>query len=397
MEKKEIKARLYNHERIYEAFKEKLSSEKTENNKVILKWLRFMELRDLKIATRLRRGQHIKTIDGLVNGKSFKKLKTKDMEELIVKINNKYTNNNTNRDLKRLWKLFFKWFKGTDYFPPEVAWIVVPKLQRVFEENDFLTEEETARLIEAEINPMYKALWAFFASTGARTGEIMTLRRKDVKDIGDCLIVFVDDKTGPRNIPSFLYLDERRKWLDKYPLKDDQPLFYAAQTDEPKSISHSRMIVKLRKVAKKAGIDKQVTPYAIRHSSIKNDLADEKGMKIVQEKHGTSMLDHYAKLTSKDVENAERKFYIKRFGDKPKLQEDVVELAYLLFSNKDVLRVAFKHLREDKAKFEQYKKLRSNLLNNPILNKSGLIQKNEAFGGDRKKNKASRKKRVKRE
>lgn len=80
-----------------------------------------------------------------------------------------------------------------------------------------ITEEEAMRLIEAAQKPRDKAMVAFLFDSGARVGELMNLRIKDVIFNGEVTHVVLNGKTGMRRIPilnSNVYLS---RWIAQHP------------------------------------------------------------------------------------------------------------------------------------------------------------------------------------
>ena len=102
---------------------------------------------------------------------------------------------------------------------------------------------------------------------GARSGELQELTVGDVNDHKHGLRIFVDGKTGQRDvtlIPSVPYL---QRWLGDHPAGDDStaPLWCKLSEAEELSYRGFRQIFEL--AADRAGVDKPTTPANFRKSN----------------------------------------------------------------------------------------------------------------------------------
>ena len=93
-----------------------------------------------------------------------------------------------------------------------------------------------------------------------RPGEILSLRLKHVKFDEFGAIIYVDGKTGPRQIRLIRSFPDLRKWTDVHPMKDslEAPLWIFLEQNhygDPLSMKGATLIVQKR--CKLAGISKE--------------------------------------------------------------------------------------------------------------------------------------------
>lgn len=199
------------------------------------------------------------------------------------------------------------------------SWLRIPISKRNVNHTDhseILSEGEVASLAEHAGNLRDKALiWVLFES-GARVGEVLTLRLGDVErnDGGWLRLYFPTGKTGRRTVPVFgAAVPNLLLWLKNHPRRDDPsaPLWCGIQQGsrigEP--IGYRMAVKVLRSAAKRAGIAKPVNPHNFRHSRASNLAQNPKISTSILEKAmgwtpGSPMAKTYVHLSGKEVEDA---------------------------------------------------------------------------------------------
>jgi integrase/recombinase XerC len=168
--------------------------------------------------------------------------------------------------------------------------ILTPKLGKRLP--SFLYPEEVLKLLKA-VNLKHKngprdlAIIELIYASGMRVGEVAKLRTENIDlGSGEVLVQGKGDKErvvliGSHAINSIkAYLVNRNK-------KADSQLFMGRAGTKLTSRSIERMI---RKYAKKAGLEKRVTPHTLRHSFATHLLGGGADLKVVQELLGHSSL-----------------------------------------------------------------------------------------------------------
>jgi integrase/recombinase XerD len=216
----------------------------------------------------------------IVGRKDFSDYGPKDWEKVLGEINSSNYSVHTKRDYKISIKKFMRFFEGDKFNPEKYRWInstIKKDQEKQLDYNDLLTKAEIASMIKATDSPMYKCMIALGYESGMRPSELLSLTINSIKhEDGYTRISIQKSKTKARVIfvrDSDAYI---KGWLNVHPLKDDPaaPLFLSryANISEKKFLnpeSHSKM---LKLIAEKAGINKRVYGYLLRHSRITDML-----------------------------------------------------------------------------------------------------------------------------
>ena len=165
-----------------------------------------------------------------------------------------------------------------------------------------LSPDEVEALLRAADHPRLKAMIAVHAETGLRTGELLSLRLRDVRFSERYAVLWVSGKTGERAVPIIRSLPYLQAWLAVHPAKDDPgaPLFAVVWRGQVKSMTYETYEKALRRLARRAGLSRRVYPYMFRHTRL-TELA-ARGMGEYQMKQfagwttGSRMAERYIRL-----------------------------------------------------------------------------------------------------
>lgn len=168
--------------------------------------------------------------------------------------------------------------------------ILTPKLGKRLP--SFLYPEEVIKLLNA-VNLKHKngprdlAVIELIYASGMRVGEVAKLRIENVElESGEVLVQGKGDKERVVLIGSHA-IDSIKAYLAKRDKGSERSLFLGRAGTRLTSRSIERMI---RKYAKKAGLEKRVTPHTLRHSFATHLLSGGADLKVVQELLGHSSL-----------------------------------------------------------------------------------------------------------
>jgi len=187
-------------------------------------------------------------------------------------------------------KTFWHWMgKGKNIvrdergFPLAVSWIGYSTngLKKKYKQ-EVLTRDEINSMIKAAKNPRDKAVVAVLFETGMRVGELLGMQIKDINEKEGYGQTVIDGKTGERNavfVKSWPFLQDWLNWIkenqDSFP-EDAKGFVWVSFNKvgrKRNNLTKGRIIeadtinVILKKVAKRAGIEKRVWTHGFRHSS----------------------------------------------------------------------------------------------------------------------------------
>lgn len=178
----------------------------------------------------------------------------------------------------RFIKSLFKWALEEDYIKinPAIT-IKEPKMDTRIPK--FLTEEEIELLREACHSSFEKALFEFMYSTGCRIGEVVRLNKNDINFKDQSVIVF-----GKGNKEREVYFNTRCSiWLKRY-LEErsnmDEALFITERSPHRMSIAQTRYVIK--RISKRAGINKSIHPHQLRHSYATTLINNGAPLEVIQ-------------------------------------------------------------------------------------------------------------------
>ncbi len=191
---------------------------------------------------------------------------------------------NTIKEYKKALRRFFLYreygndnqFKKTVEGYPKIVRYLTTKTRRNDKKkislDQMLTREELHKLMKYAKNSRDKALMGFIIESGARIGEVLNLRIRDLvhQNNPPHFVVKLDGKTGQRNINIIEHYRELSEWLSTHPLKDnkdfkDKPLWVNLQRGY-KNMSYSGARSMIKSIAIPLGIEKKCNPHNFRHT-----------------------------------------------------------------------------------------------------------------------------------
>ncbi len=219
---------------------------------------------------------------------------------------------NTLADYLRFLKRFYKWLIENGYSTVPAAKIAKIKAPRydtgVKSAEELLEPDEVRRMIEACTSSRDRAIVSVLYEGGFRIGEIGTLTWQQVKFTDWNVTINTDFKTGKgRYVPLVMARQYLAEWRNNYPLSvtPDAPVFLSHQK---RQFQYRGMAKRLRIIARRAGVTKNITPHLFRHSRITHMLQQgysESVIKKLMWGHlDTDMLSTYGHLVDADIDDA---------------------------------------------------------------------------------------------
>ncbi|AAM05234.1 tyrosine-type recombinase/integrase [Methanosarcina acetivorans] len=174
---------------------------------------------------------------------------------------------------------------------------------------DILSKEDIEKLLSAARNPRDKALIATLYESGARKGELFSVRLKHIVfDENGCIVTLPEGKTGARRVRLVFAASYLRQWIECHPTKDnrDSYLFVSSRDDHP-LISTTALKEGLDRISKRAGVKKRVNPHAFRHARathLAGHLTEQQMKIYLGWTENSSMASVYVHLSGKDIDDA---------------------------------------------------------------------------------------------
>ncbi len=244
--------------------------------KVLKRYDKMNQANELEVRTRRNYLCNLKSFSKEIK-KPYKEMTKDDIVDFCAYIDENWKKN-TIKSAKFTIRAFFKWLYDSDDYPSVVSWIK-PKSSPGSRKNrdELLTEEEVLKMLNATTNPRDKALIMLLFEIGIRGTQASRLKLKDVTfDENGGLIFIRGMKKGRdsriRTIQSTPFL---KNWINNHPRKDDReaPLFVSLYAPHGR-FYRGGMYQMVKRVAKRAGIKKNVYLHLFRHSAMTN-LVDQ--------------------------------------------------------------------------------------------------------------------------
>ena len=219
---------------------------------------------------------------------------------------------NTITDHIIILKQFYLWLVENEYvaIPEKKLRNLIPpqheKMTKVA--SDLLSPEEVTAMVNACYRSSDRALIMMLYEGGFRIGEIGIMKWGDLSFDKWGVVVNVNFKTNkPRYVRLVMAREYLAKWKNDYtirPITGDMPVFI---TDHRNPLTHGSVSLQLKRIARRAGIEKHITPHIFRHSRITHMIKEGVSESVIKlmmwGSVTTSMFQTYAHLTGKDIDN----------------------------------------------------------------------------------------------
>jgi integrase/recombinase XerD len=241
----------------------------------------------------------------------FDKIEKRDLFVFISELEKSDRSEWLKHDYKVTLKKFYKWFCKDDN-PELTKWIkasISRKDQKLPEE--MLIEEDILKMINFAKKKSDKAIIALLWDVGARIGEIGNLRIKHIKFDEYGATVNLKGKTGYRRVRAVFSVEYLQAWLLEHPDRNNPEAHLWTTFDSKegliKPLHYGSIRMKLKRLAKKAKIDKNIHPHLFRHSRctyIANYLTEAQMNVYFGWIQGSNMPGVYVHLSGRDVDYA---------------------------------------------------------------------------------------------
>jgi integrase/recombinase XerD len=280
------------------------------NRKTILRFIADLQADSITVPRQIK---YLRLLPPLAKQlkKDFNKARVEDIKRIVTEINQSKQADWTKSDYRVTLKRFYRWLrklpKGQN--PPETSWIRIGGGNKRILPEELLTEEDITKLVEACENSRDRALVLCIYETGGRIGEILNLRRKHVQfDKYGATLIF-SGKTGDRRALVLAASPALAQWINDHPIDDPEaPLWLViGDRNHHKPLLYDAVRIFLRRLAKKAGVQKRVNPHSFRHaraSYLANHLTEAQLENYLGWIPGSKMPKIYVHLSGRDVDSA---------------------------------------------------------------------------------------------
>jgi len=224
---------------------------------------------------------------------------------------------NTISDFVAILKQFYLWMienKYSDLSETKLRKLRIPAKDPMTKvAADLLTPDEITALMKACTRPVERALIMTLYEGGFRIGEIGTMTWGDLTFDKYGVIANVNFKTNmPRYVRLIMANEYLAQWRACYkPDPSGNALVFVNVHGKP--LIHATINKHLKVIAKRAGIEKHITPHIFRHSRITHLIKEQVPESVIKlmmwGNISTDMFRTYAHLTGQDIDSAMLKSY----------------------------------------------------------------------------------------
>jgi len=277
-------------------------------------------------------------IIGRLFKKDFKTATKKDIEDLLEKIIEKYTNSGSRTifiiTIKKLWSSYFEnielvsWLKTSKYSKQGEKENKITRIENI------LIPEEVEKIISVADNSRDKAFIGALYYSGCRIGEIINLKIKHIKFKDNVTEISVYGKTGTRVIPIVECSKLLQNWLDAHGNKEDKEAYVWINIGTTKTLANLKNYNKiknkkpkynyggfisvrrasdiLQRAGEKVNITKKLNPHNFRHSRLTylaTKLTESELKNFAGWTQGSKEAGTYVHLSGRDINNSMNKIY----------------------------------------------------------------------------------------
>jgi len=227
----------------------------SEHNKQKLQeYLEYLEDEEISLARRVTQLVRLTRITETLGGE-FDSTTEKDMRLLMRRLKVRKAGKTNSRraseelsdrsvgDYQNTVKKFWRWLRtppgkelDSSWNPPETAWMKRINFEKNVLPEDILKPEEKDRMLEAAHHPRDKAYVELSWDSGARTGEILALKIRDIEfDEFGAVMIIRRGKTGGRRVRLIECAPSLATWINNHPFSEAMRMRPCGSMLEPRT------------------------------------------------------------------------------------------------------------------------------------------------------------------
>ena len=317
---------IYETEKKYEKYFKEIDEWPTSesNKQKIREFLEKMKLNGISVVQLLKYAITLKQFIQVCN-KEFAEVSKEDIDKFMLSLRGRKTKGKkeigpckvkTRKIKYYCLKKFFDWLGMKELFKNNSYRFTLKKdsLPQI------LTKEEIRKLINACDNVRDRAFIACLYESGARIGEFLKLRIKDIEFDEFGAILTVSGKTGARRIRLIEYANLLKNWISLHPTKEDKESYVWIK----KSYASIRKF--FERLRKKAKIDKPLHPHLLRHSRathLAKHMTEAELCEFFGWTKSSNMPAIYVHLSGRDLDDKLFKIYGLENGKQEMMEEEI--------------------------------------------------------------------------
>ncbi len=287
----------------------KIANSNYQNKEIVLEYIRSKQSENLSFHRLTRIADFLWHL--LVNFKfDFSKMTQREVEDILLWIRKQKWSDWTKYSYFRILKNFLSWLKEERGIEVNLKKITIKKPKNSIMPEYLISEEEFNKLLNATDDLQTKTLIGILYESGARIGEILSLKIKNVTFNEYGARILVRGKTGERIIPIVWFANSLAQFIESHPLKEKPEAFlwfYFDKNNQIKPLKYEIFRARLKRLCKKVGIKKRIYTHLFRHTRL-TELAKELPEQLLKVLAGWSpdskMAKTYIHLSGKDIEES---------------------------------------------------------------------------------------------
>ena len=280
--------------------------------KAVLKYGEHMKANGLTDRTINKNLYCLATFLKTIGSKDVLKLTKADIEKSMATLERSAYSAKTKQNVKITVRAFYKYLLGEDeYFPPLVRWIRTSiTASKKYTPDDILTEQDIKKMLDVTGDSRDAALIATLYDSGARVGELLNMKVKDIDLQSTPGHARLTGKTGTRITPLIFSVPFLARYLDSYTNKKPESALWrkiGVWSNSTEPLDRAGVARVLKKAAERAGISKPTNPHALRHGRATwaaNRLSDQQLKSFFGWTGGSRMAETYVHLSARDLDDA---------------------------------------------------------------------------------------------